>query len=257
MKSILVLGDSISVHYGMYLKEMLCGFFAFHQKDGREEALKDLDVAVGGNGGDSLRLLGIIREKYDNNLLNYDYVLFNCGLHDIKRDPLTAKIQVTVGEYKANLYSIFDFLKNAGALPIWIRTKMVVDERHNSRVKEFKRYNRDVAVYNEAADSIVKDCIEAILADWQRKNLKLTENHETLLLINGFGATPLMELYLIYHSAAKLLKQHGVRISRSLVGNYTTALDMAGASVSLCLLDDEIKQHWDSPVHTASLRWGC
>ncbi len=158
MKSILVLGDSISVHYGMYLKEMLCGFFAFHQKDGREEALKDLDVAVGGNGGDSLRLLGIIREKYDNNLLNYDYVLFNCGLHDIKRDPLTAKIQVTVGEYKANLYSIFDFLKNAGALPIWIRTTMVVDERHNSRVKEFKRYNRDVAVYNEAADSIVKEC---------------------------------------------------------------------------------------------------
>lgn len=109
----------------------------------------------------------------------------------------------------------------------------------------------------QEADSIVKDCIDAILADWQRKNLKLTENHETLLLINGFGATPLMELYLIYHSAAKLLKQHGVRISRSLVGNYTTALDMAGASISLCLLDDEIKRHWDSPVHTASLRWGC
>lgn len=109
----------------------------------------------------------------------------------------------------------------------------------------------------QEADSIVKDCIDAILADWQRKNLTLTENHETLLLINGFGATPLMELYLIYHSAAKLLKQHGVRISRSLVGNYTTALDMAGASISLCLLDDEIKRHWDSPVHTASLRWGC
>lgn len=109
----------------------------------------------------------------------------------------------------------------------------------------------------QEADSIIKDCIDAILADWQRKNLKLTENHETLLLINGFGATPLMELYLIYHSAAKLLKQHGVRISRSLVGNYTTALDMAGASISLCLLDDEIKRHWDSPVHTASLRWGC
>ena len=109
----------------------------------------------------------------------------------------------------------------------------------------------------QEADSIVKDCIDAILADWQRKNLKLTENHETLLLINGFGSTPLMELYLIYHSAAKLLKQHGVRISRSLVGNYTTALDMAGASISLCLLDDEIKRHWDSPVHTASLRWGC
>jgi len=80
--------------------------------------------------------------------------------------------------------------------------------------------------------------------------------HEALLLINGFGATPLMELYLIYNTAAKLFKQHGIQISRSLVGNYTTALDMAGASVTLCLLDDEIKQHWDSPVHTPALRYG-
>ncbi len=109
----------------------------------------------------------------------------------------------------------------------------------------------------QEADAIVKDCVDAILADWQLKKLSLTENHESLLLINGFGATPLMELYLIYHSAAKQLKQHGVCITRSLVGNYTTALDMAGASISLCLLDEEIKRHWDSPVHTAALRWGC
>jgi len=77
-----------------------------------------------------------------------------------------------------------------------------------------------------------------------------------LLLVNGFAATPLMELYLIYNEAAQILKSKGVQISRSLVGNYTTALDMAGASITICLLDDEIKQHWDSPVHTAGLRWG-
>ena len=65
-----------------------------------------------------------------------------------------------------------------------------------------------------------------------------------------------MELYLIYNAAAKMFGAHGINISRSLVGNYTTALDMAGASVTLCLLDDEIKQHWDSPVHTPALRWG-
>ncbi len=109
----------------------------------------------------------------------------------------------------------------------------------------------------QEADAIVKDCVAAILADWQQKKLSLPDKHETLLLINGFGATPLMELYLLYHSAAKQLQQQGIRITRSLVGNYTTALDMAGASISLCLLDDEIKQHWDSPVHTAALRWGC
>ncbi|MGB7815594.1 MAG: dihydroxyacetone kinase subunit DhaK [Methylotenera sp.] len=101
------------------------------------------------------------------------------------------------------------------------------------------------------ADEIVKDCVEAILTD-----LKPAKDSEILLLINGFGATPLMELYLLYNSAAKLLNQRGLQITRSLVGNYTTALDMAGASITVCLLDDEIKQHWDSPVHTPALRWG-
>ena len=101
------------------------------------------------------------------------------------------------------------------------------------------------------ANAIVKDMVDAILAD-----LKPAKNQEILLLVNGFGATPLMELYLIYNTAAKLLPAHGFKVARSLVGNYTTALDMAGASITVCMLDDEIKQHWDSAVHTAGLRWG-
>lgn len=100
------------------------------------------------------------------------------------------------------------------------------------------------------ADAIIEDVVNAIL-----DALKPDQNSEALLLVNGFGATPLMELYLIYNTAARLFKQHGINITRSLVGNYTTALDMAGASVTLCLLDDEIRRHWDSPVHTAALRW--
>lgn len=101
------------------------------------------------------------------------------------------------------------------------------------------------------ADAIVADLISAILED-----LKPQKGSEVLLMINGFAATPLMELYLLYNSAAKLLQANDLTISRSLVGNYTTALDMAGASVTVCLLDEEIRKHWDSPVHTAALRWG-
>ena len=104
------------------------------------------------------------------------------------------------------------------------------------------------------ADTIIKEMIDAILADFKAREIETKS--EALLLINGFGATPLMELYLIYNAAAKLLEQNGIKISRSLSGNYVTALDMVGASISVCLLDDEIKQHWDSPVHTAALRWG-
>ena len=107
------------------------------------------------------------------------------------------------------------------------------------------------------ADAIVRDMLEAILADFKGRGFDMNapNNQEVLLLVNGFGATPLMELYLLYNAAARFFVEHGMQIAHSLVGNYTTALDMAGASITLCLLDDEMKQHWVNPVHTAALRW--
>lgn len=103
-------------------------------------------------------------------------------------------------------------------------------------------------------DAIVVDMVAAIVHDIEAK--QLPAGGEILLLVNGMGATPLMELYLIYNTAATLLKEKGYTITRSLVGNYITAIDMAGASMTVCLLDDEITQHWDSAVHTPALRWG-
>jgi len=89
------------------------------------------------------------------------------------------------------------------------------------------------------------------------EDLKPKKGQKALLHINGFGATPLMELYLIYDLAAAYWAERGVEVIRSLVGNYTTSLDMAGASITLTLLDDELTALWDAPVHTANLRWGC
>ena len=106
------------------------------------------------------------------------------------------------------------------------------------------------------ADAIVADLVAAILQDFEASGQKPGKGQEVLLLVNGFAGTPLMELYLIYNTAARLLGEHGLTVSRSLVGNYVTSLEMAGASVTVCLLDDEIKRHWDSPVHTAALHWG-
>jgi dihydroxyacetone kinase-like protein len=76
-----------------------------------------------------------------------------------------------------------------------------------------------------------------------------------LVFVNGFGGTPLMELYLLYNEVSGLLTQRGLRVARSLVGNYVTSLEMAGASVSLVTLDDELLTLWDAPVHTPALRW--
>ena len=104
------------------------------------------------------------------------------------------------------------------------------------------------------ADAIINDMVAAIVADFTNKSLSL--KGEIILLINGLGATPLMELYLIYNTAAKLLNAQGCQITHKLVGNYTTAIDMTGASITVCLLDAEIKEHWESAVHTAALRWG-
>ncbi len=106
------------------------------------------------------------------------------------------------------------------------------------------------------ANLIAEDMVLAILKDFDEKSLDLKGPSGILLLVNGFSATPLSELYLIYNAVAEKLNQKNIHIWRSMVGNYTTALDMAGASITICLLDDEIKKHWDSSVITPNLRWG-
>ena len=95
------------------------------------------------------------------------------------------------------------------------------------------------------------------LAEAIYDELKPKKGQEALLHINGLGATPLIEQYLIYEIAQKFWSKQGVTITRSLVGNYTTSLDMAGCSMTLTLLDSELTTRWDHPVHTANLRWGC
>jgi dihydroxyacetone kinase-like protein len=78
-----------------------------------------------------------------------------------------------------------------------------------------------------------------------------------ILLVNGLGATPLLELYLLYDCARAQLQKGDIRIVRSLVGNYVTSLEMAGCSLTVSLVDDDLIKWWDAPVHTAALRWNC
>jgi dihydroxyacetone kinase-like protein len=93
--------------------------------------------------------------------------------------------------------------------------------------------------------------VEPILAD-----LDFTGSDGVLAFVNGMGATPLLELYVMYAEVASILEKSGVRVARSLVGSYITSLDMAGCSVTLLRLDDELLRLWDAPVRTPGLRWG-
>ena len=76
-----------------------------------------------------------------------------------------------------------------------------------------------------------------------------------LLLVNGFGGTPLMELYILYAEMSRFLKDRGIAIGRALVGNYVTSLEMPGASLTVTRLEDGFAELWDAPVHTPGLRW--
>ena len=87
-------------------------------------------------------------------------------------------------------------------------------------------------------------------------DLPLTRGETVLALVNGMGGTPLIELYVAFGSVAKVLAGRGISIGRNLVGNYITSLEMAGFSVTLLRLDDELVRLWDAPVCTPALRWG-
>jgi phosphoenolpyruvate---glycerone phosphotransferase subunit DhaK len=88
-------------------------------------------------------------------------------------------------------------------------------------------------------------------------DLDLSEGDEVLAFVNGMGGTPLIELYIVYNELRKLLDGRGVRIARNLIGPYITSLEMAGCSITLLKLDDELTRLWDAPVVTPGLRWGA
>jgi dihydroxyacetone kinase-like protein len=98
---------------------------------------------------------------------------------------------------------------------------------------------------------IVEQMSDAILTDLDPK-----AGSNVLAFVNGLGGTPLIELYVIYNELTKQLGRRGLTATRSLVGNYITSLEMAGASITVLALDDELTALWDAPVHTPALRWG-
>jgi phosphoenolpyruvate---glycerone phosphotransferase subunit DhaK len=102
------------------------------------------------------------------------------------------------------------------------------------------------------AAGIVADALEAIFADHP-----LAAGDEAIVMVNGLGGTPLIELYIAYAEVAKFFAAKGVRIARNLVGNYITSLEMAGVSLTVCKADQQMLDLWDAPVNTPALRWAA
>jgi len=103
----------------------------------------------------------------------------------------------------------------------------------------------------EPADAIVDRLLGPILDD-----IPFVSGDRALLFVNGMGGTPQVELYIVFRRAAEVLAERGIEVTRTLVGNFTTSLEMQGMSITVLKLDDELTALWDAPVHTAALRWG-
>jgi len=99
-----------------------------------------------------------------------------------------------------------------------------------------------------SADELAQQCLDKLLAE-----LNFENGEEAVLMINGFGATPLQELYVFNQSISKILKEKNIVLYDTMVGNFMTAIDMAGASVTLLKLDDELKKYYDAPAKTLAI----
>lgn len=159
-----VIGDSISIQYGSALEAALAGHFRYDRKGGSET--RDSSQAAvndGGsstepaylivNGGDSSKVLEYLRRKLAAGF-TCDWLLLNCGLHDIKCDPATKTLQVPPETYRENLCGILNCLREISIRPLWVRTTPVDDAQHWRCTQEFIRRDADVEAYNASADEI-------------------------------------------------------------------------------------------------------
>ncbi|MCD0487469.1 SGNH/GDSL hydrolase family protein [Pedobacter sp. MC2016-14] len=151
-----ILGDSISLQYGVYLEKYLKGIYTIDRKGSQEKALQNLDLPIDANGGNSKMVLDYLltREKDPN--FQPDVLLLNCGMHDIKRNPVTKEIAIDSINYRQNLEAIYKLLSKKKIPVVWVRSTGVIDAIHAAKSKAFDRYEKDVDQYNAIADQVFK-----------------------------------------------------------------------------------------------------
>ena len=149
-----VLGDSISMHYGLYLKRFLEPAVGYSRK-GEGLAAGDLNLVSDANGGDSRSCLEFLETNLPLLAERFDWLLWNCGLHDIK--TTAAGRQVSPECYAANLERGVELVRKSGLQLLWCRTTGVCDELHNLRCRDFSRFRADVELYNRLADRVMEE----------------------------------------------------------------------------------------------------
>ncbi|HKW58608.1 MAG TPA: dihydroxyacetone kinase subunit DhaK [Candidatus Dormibacteraeota bacterium] len=190
--------------------------------------------------------------------------LYTAGRRGVGATVLAEKIAGAAAEAGADLAKVTDTVKrvNDRARSFGVALSSCVPPAAGKPIFELPegQIELGIGIHGEpgrkraslgSAREIVDVMVEAVVTD-----LKAAKGARVLAFVNGMGGTPLLELYLLYGEIDKELRVAGLLPVRNLVGSYITSLEMAGASLTLLELDDELVKLWDAPVHTPALRWG-
>jgi dihydroxyacetone kinase-like protein len=191
--------------------------------------------------------------------------LYTAGRRGVGATVLAEKISGAAAEAGANVEKVTDLVKkvNAQARSFGVALSSCIPPASGKFIFDLPegQIELGIGIHGEpgrrraplgAASEVVDVMVEAVLSD-----LKPKRGTKVLAFVNGMGGTPLIELYLLYGEVDKKLRAAGVEPVRNLVGSFITSLEMAGASLTVLELDEELTKLWDAPVHTPALRWGA
>ena len=189
--------------------------------------------------------------------------LYTAGRRGVGATVLAEKIAGAAAEGGADLAKVTDTIKrvNARARSFGVALSSCVPPASGKAIFELPegQIELGVGIHGEpgrrraplgTASEVVDVMVEAVISD-----LKPQRGSKLLVFVNGMGGTPLLELYLIYGEVDEKLRKAGLEPVRNLIGSYITSLEMAGSSLTVLELDEELIKLWDAPVHTAALRW--
>ncbi|MDQ6899234.1 MAG: dihydroxyacetone kinase subunit DhaK [Candidatus Dormibacteraeota bacterium] len=190
--------------------------------------------------------------------------LYTAGRRGVGATVLAEKIAGAAAESGADLATVSDTVKrvNASARSFGVALSSCTPPAAGKPIFDLPEGEIElgIGIHGEpgrrraqlgGAAEVVEVMIEAVMSD-----LKPSSGSQVLAFVNGMGGTPLIELYLLYAEVDRKLRAAGVEPVRCLIGNYITSLEMAGASLTVLQLDEDLLRLWDSPVHTPGLRWG-
>jgi dihydroxyacetone kinase-like protein len=190
--------------------------------------------------------------------------LYTAGRRGVGATVLAEKISGAAAEAGANVDKVADVVKkvNEQARSFGVALSSCIPPASGKFIFDLPegQIELGIGIHGEpgrrraplgAASEVVDVMVEAVISE-----LKPSRGSKVLAFVNGMGGTPLIELYLLYGEVDKKLRAAGVEPVRNLVGNYITSLEMAGASLTVLELDEELTKLWDAPVHTPALRWG-